>query len=106
MGISVAVKRNGLNIEYTYTEKEPIVISKITSRLILHDSDVIDVNSRPDFSNYFLKMKIIKVNQEKIISESKIINFNSINFKTIIEKHHKICDLVISRKNEELSFLS
>ena len=44
MGISVAIKRNGLNIEYTYTEKELIVISKITSRLILHDPDVVDVN--------------------------------------------------------------
>ena len=65
MGISIAVKINGLNIEYTYTEKELIVISKITSRLILHDPDVVDVNSRPDFSNYFLKMKIMKVNQEK-----------------------------------------
>ena len=65
MGISVAIKRNGLNIEYTYTEKELIVISKITSRLILPDPDVVDVNSRLDFSNYFLKMKIMKVNQEK-----------------------------------------
>ena len=48
--------------------------------------DVVDINSRPDFSNYFLKMKIMKVNQEKIISDFKIINFNSINFKIIIEK--------------------
>ena len=128
VGTSVADTRNDLNIVYTYTQKELIVIKKLTNRLIPQDPDVADANKKPDFNKLFFeneKYENPKENDEKkIILEHENENslnaveepnqytnlptnkFNSINFKTVLQKRHKMSDLVNSMTNEELAFLS
>ena len=128
VGTSVADTRNDGNIVYTYTQKELIVVKKLTNRLIPHDPDVADANTKPDFNKLFFEKenyenpkenhekKIILKNENNFsINENEepnqytnlpTNNFNSINFKTVLEKNYQMSDLVNSMTNEELAFLS
>ena len=126
VGTSVADTRNNNNLIYTHTQKELIVTEKLTNRLIPHDPDVADANTKPDFNKLFLaneicEKKIIPKNKNNILLKNgkeksyqyvnqytniPTNNFNSINFKTVLEKKYKMSDLVNSMTNEELAFLS
>ena len=125
VGTSVADTRNNNNLVYTHTQKELIVTEKLTNRLIPHDPDVADANTKPDFNKLFLaneicEKKIIPKNNNNVLLTGKeksyqyvnqytnipTNNFNSINFKTVLEKKYKMSDLVNSMTNEELAFLS
>ena len=124
VGASVEETRNENNLVFTHNQEELVVTQKLVNRLIPHDPEVADANTKPDFSKLFFETKDIQntIKKEKIsiLQEPNQINehdlsqytdlptnrFHEINFKTVLEKRHKMESLVNSLTNEELAFLS
>ena len=129
VGTSVSDTRNDSNLVYTHIQKDLEVTEKLNNRLVPHDPDIADANTKPDFTKLFFSNKNMDENfkkekdieeiilkQEKIpIKENKegnqysnlpTNNINEINFKTVLQKRYKMSELVDSMTNEELSFLS
>jgi beta-glucosidase len=129
VGNSVSDTRNENSLLYTHKQDKLIVTQKLNNRLVPHDPDVANANTKPDFRKLFFDNKKNNnnkeiVNDEKIIlkQENEIqINeneeknqysnlptdvFNEINFKSVLEKKHKMEELVDLLSNEELAFLS
>ena len=122
---SVEKTRNNDTLVFTYQQKELTVTQKLKNRLIPHDPDVADANTKPDFNKLFIKNirnleqtneknveikknndKRNEINQENVFTNIPTDTFNEINFKKVIQKKLKWEDLVDTMTNEELAFLS
>ena len=124
-GFSVADTRSDNNIIYRYTLSELKVVEKLKNRVVPHDPDVANANTKPIFSELFKNNKKIEKNNynNEIIHDNKLKEnikdnnevsytnlptdkFNEINFKSVLEKKYTMEQLVDSMSNEELAFLS
>ena len=129
-GFSVADTRADKNIIFKYTQNELKVVQKLKNRVVPHDPDVADANTKPIFSKLFnndakkteknLNDKYnneiedgitnfkdnIRENNENTYTELPIDKFNEINFKSVLEKKYTMEQLIDSMSNEELAFLS
>ena len=127
-GFSVADTRGDNNIIYRYTLNELKVVEKLKNRVVPHDPDVADANTKPVFSELFSSNKNlekdnynnnynevihnnelkenIKDNNEVSYTNLPTDKFNDINFKSVLEKKYTMEQLVDSMSNEELAFLS
>jgi len=126
-GFSVADTRGDNNIIYRYTLNELKVVEKLKNRVVPHDPEVADANTKPVFSELFsnkknlekdnynneiihnndLKENIkVKDNNEVSYTNLPTDKFNDINFKSVLEKKYTMEQLVDSMSNEELAFLS
>jgi beta-glucosidase len=118
---SVAKTRNNDTLLYTYKQNELVITQKLENRLVPHDPEVADANTKPNFDKLFIKkeqkieenFEIIQKNEKKFeISQENVYTnlptnkFNEINFKTVLQKGLKWEDLVDTMTNEELAFLS
>ena len=129
VGNSVADTRGDNNTVYRYTQNEVQVVERLKNRIIPHDPDVADANTKPIFSKLFEKNKNNdikinnKVNIEDVLAKKQFDNklkdnnedtynnlptdkFNEINFKSVLEKKYTIDQLIDTMSNEELAYLS
>ena len=131
IGNSVSDTRNSNNLIYTHEQNELKVVEKLKNRVVPHDPEVADANTKPSFNDLFnikeKKEENIEMNNEyhydKTFLENKIkklkedINnntynnlptdkFNEINFKTVLQKKYTMEQLVDTMSDEELAFLS
>ena len=129
VGTSVSDTKNEKSLIYIHTQKDLEVTEKLNNRLVPHDPDVANANTKPDFSTLFFRNNNIDENnnsnndveevflkQENIpIKDNKeenqysnipTNNFNEINFKTVLQKRYNWSELIDSMTNEELAFLS
>ena len=132
IGNSVADTRNDKNIIYTYKLNELIVVEKLKNRVVPHDPEVANANTKPNFNellnskntnNENIKKEIysdvnkewfnenkdsskLKDNNENTYSNLPTDKFNEINFKNVLEKKYTMEQLIDTMSNEELAFLS
>ena len=129
-GFSVADTRVDKSIIYRYTQNELKVVQKLKNRVVPHDPEVADANTKPIFSklfnndntkkekkindnyrkektyNYTKVKQTLLDNNQNTYTELPIDKFNEINFKSVLEKKYTMEQLVDSMSNEELTFLS
>ena len=130
---SVAGTRKKESIVCTHTQNELKVTQKLKNRLIPHDPDVADANTKPIFEELFKKnphndeyyneliynlddniqknekvnnININEINQQNVYTNIPTNKFNDINFKSVLMKEHTWEELADSMTNEELAFLS
>ena len=60
VGASVEETRNENNLVFTHNQEELVVTQKLVNRLIPHDPEVADANTKPDFSKLFFETKDIQ----------------------------------------------
>ena len=130
VGNSVSDTRNDNNKVYTYEQTELKVVQQLKNRIIPHDPEVANANTKPNFNDLFnyenkKNKKDLNEKYDEIILENKNNNqklkenddkdtynnlptdkFNEINFKSVLEKKYTMEQLVDSMSNEELAFLS
>ena len=132
IGNSVADTRDDKTIVFKYEQKELKVVKQLINRVIPHDPEVADANTKPNFTELFNNNnKYIK--NEKIEKENTNFNeinvdkknnklkenddkddynklptdkFEEINFKSVLEKKYSMEQLVDKLSDEELAFLS
>ena len=109
-GFSVADTRADKNIIYRYTQNELKVVQKLKNRVVPHDPEVADANTKPIFSklfnnhntnkekkindnyskektyNYTKVKQTLLDNNQNTYTELPIDKFNEINFKSVLEK--------------------
>ncbi|MCQ2818948.1 MAG: glycoside hydrolase family 3 C-terminal domain-containing protein [archaeon] len=135
IGESVADTRGDKNKIFTYNMKELKVTQKLSTRLQPKDPDVKDANTKPNFEeimkvNYESKDNNLNKEEESDTSSSHLSSssdytvynltaeesqeqrtiptdkISEINFKTVLQRKHKMEDLVNIMSNEEIAFLT
>ena len=94
VGESVASTRGKKNLVYTYTHKELTVIQKLTNRLVPHDDEVNNANTKPNFQQLFLENDYESYNKKQY-GQSDDDSLLSIENKEIIE------EILLKQENKE-----
>ena len=131
IGDSVLDTRDEKSLVYTHEQNELKVVEKLKNRVVPHDPDVANANTKPFFNELFNNMEnseaknemnyeyqcdetffFDKVNKLRADIQNNSYNnlptdkFNEINFKTVLQKQYTMEQLVDTMSDEELAFLS